>query len=789
MKNISFIPSKQNRGTVRLGKTLLASAIALTINSGICFADEDAFTLEEIVVTARKRTESMQDVPVAVTAISKSTIDVGNLDSMEEFMELVPNVSLPQDGWTSADISIRGSGRSSTDEDPGVGINRDGVYIGGLLTSFSNFYDIEGMEVLRGPQAGLYGRNAVGGAINITSSRPSFDERNGYIDVQMGNKQRQEYRAATNLTLIDDVLAIRLSGLYLDQDEGFNRVENQDKYLDAHSNESARLRILYTPSDDLEFLTTIETFSADGNIITGIHAPNQGLSPLNYTATGFPSVMAAGVDVDDTDHLAMNAPLMNESEQLQFIQEVNWDVGGGTLTGIFSYRDTEAEARIDGDRTMVDMGAQHYKSNQESTYLEVRFDRNFGDLNITTGVALLDETLSIDQDYQFGGLFGIDFASWYTTGVFDIPLGPPGLAPQAGDPISAMGLTALGNSGGWAGDVGDGFPVVSQNDQELESVAIFLEANYAVSDALDVWFNIRYTEDTKSIDFAQNWGSCPIACEEIFQAFLGVSPAISDKTEETFENVSPGIGLNYTFSEDLMAYAKYVTGFKAGGFNSISGSVDGLAFEPEETEALEVGIKSQWWDNRMQFNAAAFYQERTDALVSVTDPALTINDLGVNAGEMEMQGYELDLSVMPLEGLTVSLAYGFLDAEFEDFITSGVDYSGNRAPKTFKHTLSGIVSYTYPLNDSMELFTFASYYTAKDGYMHPSNQALMDEPETVDIRIGVQTEDWKLSAYVDNAFDNRTLGFQTDKLAAEDQHWGLFSPGRTFGLQAVYNFH
>ena len=767
----------------RLIKKLLAISVALTVSNNNVLAeiqDEATLAIEEVIITARKRSESMQDVPVAVTAIAQSIVRDGNLDTMNEFLELVPNVSLPLDGWTSSDISIRGSGRISGDEDTGVGINRDGVYIGGLLTSFSNFYDVERFEVLRGPQAGLYGRNAVGGAINVYSVRPEF-EQNGYLEVQLGSKEYQEYRGAANLTLVDDVLAIRVSGLFLDRDKGFGYVENQDQYLDAIENESARLRVLYTPSSDLEFLTSIETFSSDGGI--NVAVPGPGAATGELLAYG----PVPGVSEDDTGSLQANFKQKIEWEQTQFTQEINWTLDAGTLTGIFSYRDTEALHDLDVDYTALDLRENHLDSNQQSTFAEIRYSGDFDKLHITSGITYLDEDLSLGIFSLLGAEFGVDFANWYTTGIIGADVVNLDLSPTLiGQSISELGLTpTLGNSGGWSGDLGDTFPANWTNDQKLESVAVFVELEYQFSDALQVWLNARYTEDTKEISFSQSVNNgCPIACNEVFIA-QGLSVDLALNTDESWDNFSPAVGVNYTVTDDVMVYAKYVTGFKAGGFNRIASTVERIPFDSETTQAVELGLKSRWWDGRFQFNAATFYQEREDALVFIIDPDLPINTLGVNAGEIDVQGLEIEMMVLPAQGLTVNLSLGYLDSEFKTFEVDGDDFSGNRTPLVFKYTFSGVVNYERPLTDTMDLFTFVSYYAADDGYLWVENTHEMDRAETVDLRLGVKTETWKVSAFVDNVLDNRYISFEVHD---PDRHYGIITPGRTYGVQAVYNF-
>jgi len=747
---------------------------------------DDLFTVEEIIITARKRSESVQDVPIAVTALSQSLVKDGNFDEITEFLELVPNVKFKPDDFLSADISIRGSSRNTNAEDPGVGINRDGVYIGGLLTSFSNFYDIGRVEILRGPQAGLYGRNAVGGALNVFMERPDHEEVNGYVDVQYGNKERLELRAAVNVPLVDDKLSVRLSGLYIDHNEGFQYIRNLDQYADAFENKSGRVRILYTPTDNLEFLTTVEYFKTDGNptglLFNGPNGVDRMVGPFLYTAS----------TPDDLDNIERNIPLLQESEQVQLIQQMDWDMEYGTLTGILAYRDTTTTTSTDNDGTNFDIDRFGMDAGQDSLFAEVRLSsEDFDGFRFTVGATYLDEDLKLNQQYTSGGLFGTDLAAWYTTGlVTDNPFGIP-----VGTPIEAFGLTNLGDSGGWTGEIGDSFPVTSINEQTLKSFAAFVEANYQISDELEIWGNLRYTRDKKTINFGQGFGNdafpCPIACGEIFTTFFGLDPVIADVGADTFTNVSPGGGINYQVNDDTLLYAKVVTGFKAGGFNNLAGKAENLPFDSEKTIAYEIGSKVQAWDNKLTVNAAAFYQKRTDAIVSIIDPDLPIVSLGVNAGSIINKGFEVDTRILPTEELEIMLVGGYLDSEFSDFITGGEDFSGQIVPQTFKYSFSGVVRYTRPITDDYDVFGYISYSNAWDGFTNNSNLRKLASPETLDIRLGIKGEDWKVVGYVDNLTDNQYSPFEDDSPlddAPDGDHNGTFSAGRTYGIQLVYDF-
>lgn len=789
-KNIAFSKGRAVASGVSLLAMVLAvqPAMANHAAEGAALAESAAADDgNDIVVSARKRAENVQDIPVAVTAISKELVADGNFDEVAEFLELVPNVKFKPDDFSSTDISIRGSSRNTNAEDPGVGINRDGVYIGGLLTSFSNFYDIAQVEILRGPQAGLYGRNAVGGALNLYTEKPTLDGVKGYVDAQYGNKQRLELRAAVNIPLVEDRLAVRLSGLAIDQNKGFQYVVNQDQYGDAYDNRSIRARILFAPTGNIELLTTAEYFKSHGTP-GGLlfNAPNGQDRMVG-------SLLLKATTPDDLDSITRNMPFEQESEQYQIVQQGDVTTSFGQITGILSYRDTTLLSSSDNDLTSFDLDRFYFDGAQDSLFGELRLATNdLGGLQFTVGVNYLKENIKLNQEYTKGGLFGANFAQWYRTGL----VGPNPFGIPVGIPIQALGLTPLGNNGGWSGELGDSFPVSSINEQGLQSFAVFLESSYQISDRVDIWANARYTRDRKQIDFGQRFGNrlfaCPIACGEVFGAlFDGLDPEIGASRKSSFSNFSPGGGINFKLSDDVLLYAKVVTGFKAGGFNNLAGSIDNIPFDSEKTIAYEIGAKVQMWDKRVTLNAAAFSQKRTDAIVSILDPDFPIVSIGVNAGSIRSQGIELEARVMPADGLEILASVGYLDSEYLDFVTGGEDFSGQIVPQTFKYSFSGVARYTRPINSVWSAFGYLSYANAWDGYTNNSNLRKLASPESLDLRVGLKSDRWKLIGFVDNLTKNRYSPFEDDSPldnAPDGDHKGTFSPGRTYGVQAVWSF-
>lgn len=795
-KGVSPRPGHRRFRPLCLPSLLLASTV---FTSGMLWhgpafsqgdADAGAGEVEQITVYARKRAESVQEVPIAVSVLSQELVQDGNLDVLSDFVELVPNATFTTDNDTSSQISIRGSGRNIGDEDPSVGLYKDGVYIGGLLFSTANFFDIAQVEILRGPQAGLYGRNAVGGALNISTERPEH-EFGGYVDVQIRSKDRQEFRAAVNGPIVEDKWSVRVAGLYVDQDGGFDFIVNQDLFVDAETNKAIRARSLITPNDSWEFLTTFEIFEFEGGGPLTVPAPEGEAGFLDQNRN-FP---VPATDPEDTGNQFRNFPHIRELEQVQAIQEINWTNEYGVATAIVSYRSADFVTTRDEDLSIFDVGDIAFDASQDSLFVEARFASNdFDGFQFVAGVNYLDEDLALNFNNRIGGAFagaigGASIAELYAGGVvtpeFSAIFGAP-----AGLPITVLGLTPFAT--GWSGDLGDTFPTEFVNEQTLKSIALFLEASYDVTDRVEVWGNIRYTRDKKAIDYAQTFGipsRCPVACPEIFAAFFdGLDPVIFASSSETFKSVRPGGGINVRINDDVLAYGKVVTGFKAGGFNSISGDVANLPFDEENTIGYEIGTKTSWYDNRLIVNAAAFFQTRNDALVTVIDPVMAINSLGVNAGKIRNKGLELEMSAQPTEGLAFDVVFGYLDAKFNVFEFGGFNFAGNQIPNTFKFTFAAVGSYTHPIANGLELFIYGSYRNGWDGFTDLDNVERLSNPEVVDMRAGFKSDRWKLVFLVDNLFDHRFTAFETNQIFDNGRHFGTFAPGRTFGVQGVLEF-
>ena len=789
--------SQGNRSLLLRGAAALAvvapSGAALAQTADPVPAEEDAKSypaadgqnsLGVIVVTARKRAEDVQDIPDAISVLSEQVVEAGDLDQIEDFVDLVPNASFSNDSETSSEVSIRGSSRNQADEDPSVGIYRDGIYVGGLLFSTATFYDLERVEILRGPQAALYGRNAVGGAVNVVTAEPDFTE-NGFVELQIGSKARQEVRAALNVPLVEDTVALRVSGLVINQDRGFDYIVNQAYYTDAEEVGSIRGKLLIAPSVDLEFLTTVEYVNTSGGVPLLVAAPDQETGYLE----GEFIVEIPGTSPDETDEQFRDYPHFRDFDQIHVFQEAEWTTGAGTLTGLVSYREANLAQARDDDYSNFFVSGRTYDASQESFFSELRFAPEISDnLDVLVGLNYIDEKTDLSYVNPqggnfFGALGGVNLANLFASGVTPPQFEAFGI--PTGTPINALGLTP--GATGLTGYLGDTFPLVFTNKQGLQSFAAFGDVTYEISDQFEVWGNIRYTKDDKDITFSQGYEGCDVACPQIVAFLLdGLDFEVSGTNEASFENVSFGGGINFQPADGILLYAKVAEGFKAGGFNPFVASRELQAFDSEESISYEIGFKTEFFDNRLRVNASAFIQDRDGTLIDVQDPLLPVIELGVNGGQIRNKGVELEVSASPVEGLRFDVAAGYLDAKFRSASFGDEDFTGNRVPKTFEYTLAAIMTYDRPITETLNLFGFASYRNGWGGFTDNENDRELDNPEVVDLRLGIEaTAGWRLNGFVDNVFDNRYRSFE---VAGSRIPRGTFAAGRTYGIQLGYEF-
>ena len=655
---------------------LLGSAVALAVGTtGMAQeAAQRSTALEEIIVTAQKREENLQSVPIAVTALSGETLSVFRVTNLEGLSNLAPNLNIVNQGRsTIPQINIRGvsSGVSDSAVDPKVATYLDGVYIGRTIGSIFDLADIERVEVLRGPQGTLFGRNSTGGAISITTAAPT-GEFGLKQDISIGNYSAFRSRTTLNLPAMGR-LSLKMSYLHDEMDGHVKnrigggsvdlRLRDPDMGVLTYANElggkdadAFMLGAQFEASDSVQLdyrfdhtdsktvgapVQQLGIVGATAPLVEGINAfqplfggiTNLSTRPLNRVAnaTSEESLRISG------HNLTLNWEI---NDQLSFksitaYREMNqrpsiYDLGG---TGGWKFTTAQMGALFAGDVA----GILANPPGQNDSFFTLLTARSLEQDQVSQELQL---TWTADRLTLVGGLFYFqeESSAHNVLGVLQ-PVENGVVVPSFLDPIFGNGVN------------------ISATDNE--SMAAFIQGTYSVTDKLDFTLGVRRTEDEREINLIETGASAGAGdlAEGIYTLDYG-------KTNYTAV-------LSYNWTQDIMGYAKVGTGFSAGGI------MNGIAYNPEEMTNYEVGLKSQFLDNRLRVNAAAFFMDYEDLQVQ------TFNDgkqRFENAGQVEITGAELEVDAILADGLTLSTTLGWYDLEYKEYLRNGVDISDQVRP-------------------------------------------------------------------------------------------------------------
>ncbi|WP_116368058.1 TonB-dependent receptor [Parahaliea mediterranea] len=595
--------------TLKRAPLALAVSLASALSAAPSLAQQAGATaLEEVVVTARKRTENLQDVPIAVSAFSAADLAIQGVDDITDLQYSLPNTTLQVSRGTNTTLTayIRGIGQQDPlwGFEPGVGIYVDDVYIARPQGAVLDVLDVENIEVLRGPQGTLYGKNTIGGALKYTTRRvgnePTFE-----VEGTVGDYQRRDLKVMGSVPIIEDTLFISGGAAVLKRD-GYGEFRNTG--ADNYNKDVAtgHLKLEWRPSDSLALILagdkTRDTSNAKGgyrltpSLITG----QQPYSSVFDSDTSLP-----------TDNL-----VETEGASLHAI----WDISDRwQLKSITAYREGRTDTPIDFDATAVasvDVPAI-YEDDQTTQEFQLNYS---GD--------------------RFNAVGGLYYYEGNACGVFDLILGVFNTTVENGGCV------------------------------DTESYSAYFQGAYDVTEALSLSFGGRYTQDEKSASVYRNVYLGARYPDSGGGTLVAVQSDFDDS--DSWGEFTPHLGVQYTFNDNLMAYASYTSGFKSGGYDmraNISVNPNGdEPFDPETVDAYEIGFKSTLWDRRLRLNAAAFYNDYTDMQVTV-QRAVGGADFAsqvLNAGASEMQGFELELVAALTDALTLSATYGYIDAEFTE---------------------------------------------------------------------------------------------------------------------------
>ena len=613
-----------------------ASWIALAISAAPAFAADQSATVEEVVVTSQKRAENIQDVPLSIMAASAKTMEARGVEDVTGLERIVPNLRFDSIAQASGiAVRIRGFGASSNAAiDPSVAPYIDGVYIPRPGAMLSSFLDVESVEVLRGPQGTLFGRNATVGAVSLHTFAPSTQGFSARVAGQAANYGGYQGEGMVNLPVTQD-FAIRLAAL-ANTTDGFIRNKLDGKTYGAGDTAEGRLSAKWTPTADLTWIGRVDYAhtSGDGVLINQVDTSTATAGQIAaYTARlgGNPTTLS----FPPSFHTNQKFDNLNLSDlQWGVASDLHWNFAGGyALRLIDSYRDWKNQ-QSDGDVVFTTLDLLNrdasYRSKAQSHELQLISPKGAlldGKLDFVAGLYYFDEDYDITERFNLGS----QYCSFVIGAAAPSLVGACNAFPKAGAANGAFHQTA-------------------------KSYAVYVQANYALTKDLGLILGARGTRDDKSGSFVEtlaNPTAAPVRAAEN-------TPNLSFKDSQPNWRAS----LNYRIAPDVTTFVTYSTGYKSGGLNSAGGAqalgVKRL-FNSETSTDWEAGLKSIWLEHRLLLNLTAYRTE----LDNFQDRSFDgVSFIVRNAGSVRAQGVELEGQFRPDRHATVDFAVASLDSKF-----------------------------------------------------------------------------------------------------------------------------
>ncbi|MEH6590537.1 MAG: TonB-dependent receptor [Halioglobus sp.] len=773
-----------HRLNLRRNAMFMGVSLALTTAPLVAVAQGNA--LEEVLVTATKRSVNLQDVALSVSSVSGEDLTQLAIYDVTQMEKVAPGLKIRYVG-NNPSLIMRGAGSAGT-SDTAVPIYNDGLYRPLSVQGLASYIDVDRVEILRGPQGTLFGRNTLGGLLNIITTKPDTEELSYGIAATLGDYDMQKFEGFLNVPL-GDTVAMRLSASDTAHDAYVENTFNSRGGLNDADETYARLQLGWDISDTMSlnltggYWTDTSNGSGDfGHKVIGIPVnpdtkQTNGVSGILDERKGLRDGWGGGKDKNgsvsngdesaflsgDNREIAMDYIPNRDLEEDSFSALFKWDVGFAELKAHVGYADFESHTRIDGDFSIV---GSYREDTLGAGWVSGEWQTNESwqaDINLTsTGDGALRWTLGyfyFDEEENYAWLFG------------DTHIG----APQQ---IS------------WA------HWLHSAGEYTTESSAIYGQAEYDFTDKLTGTLGLRYSEDKRT---SQDLLPDPGSLENDFPTWVPAEGSVTTKGDD--DNTDYRLALQYNINDDLMIYASTATGYITG-----SVSQSGTLLDPSEVESYELGVKSTLLDGAMTLNAT-IYSAEYDGL---TTSLLTINDQGfavaetVPGGGMTSQGLEAELVWQATENLRITSGLALDFSEFDDFYKANAyteddgltnelglfDLKGDDTPFSPDYTMNLGMSYQFALGDLGNLVPGIFIYYSDDyrTFSAPYAWAVQDSYTTVDLSATwySPSDAFSVQAFVNNATDE-------DVITGSDSYSGAravvdFNNPRTWGVRAAYNF-
>ena len=758
--------------------SLIALAVTLGLQQPVFGQETDGATnpaaMEEVIVTALKRDQTIYEAPVSITALSEQQLQQLGTQELNDYLGFIPNVSATSGGGRRQwDISIRGlsniEGVANT-----YGIFMDEFNISPTsISAFNNpsLQDAAQIEVLRGPQGVYFGRSIMGGAINITTNKPS-DQFEGNISARVGSNERYQVRGAVSAPIIEDKLSFRLLGYY-EEFGGYIDNNGPADVTNDFEEQGLRLALRWTPTDR----TTIDIAGAfvdaedslPNTLAVGI--PIQGvadfISPLTFgvinTLEDLAELQGTALYPDGDEHeVNVDEATTSENEAMYVTLRAEHEFDGFSFITVAGYmegreetNDLEADFALNETPFVTPFGAP-------ATFL--------ADYNITTLEEV--ESFSVEMRLQSNDSGPLQ---WVIGALY-----AEDTEEQRDDDFLTIGTVLAGNFGGISGPLSP-----SLDFDKVESAAIFGDISYAFFDErLTLSAGARYSDDT----FSSNG----------FNGESVINPGVEGvrpNESVSFTNFAPTFTAAYAVTDDVNVYAKAANAYRPGGLNNNFLVPD--SYDSEDLWSYELGLKGVFLDGRLDLRVAAYVMEWEDVQTTVFDPDLLLAFIG-NASSSTLEGFEFEGNWNITDRWLWQVGLGYTKAEYDEFVggfvpdrNDPVDLSGTPLPNAPEWTVNSQLQYTHPLNNGASIFIRGEYQFTDEQFATPGgdefNALKLDDYEVFNLRAGYNDNRYTVTVFAENLADDYFL----QGSSAGIYPLGLRSAineGRRFGIRGEYFF-
>lgn len=740
-------------------------------------AEEEAGNSDEIVVTARHRDERAQDIPVALSVVGGDLLTKTNTTSVADISKLAPSLSFQAYNPRNTNLNIRGLGNNiaiaSDGLDPGVGFYIDGVYYNRPGTAAFDLIDIERVEILRGPQGTLYGKNTTAGAISVTTTTPKFTPEVN-AEITLGNIGFLQGKAAINLPLVDDLIAVRLSGSVTSRD---GTLTNQFTGKQQNNRNSYLLRgqLLFTPSSSVS-VRLIGDYAKQKQdccvqVLADIVAPANGKNFRNIAG-----LFGLNPVIDPFARISVNnREIFFSNESGGVSAQVDADLSGATITSISAWRFWNWTPQGDLDFLPLSAFAAADNVDRQDQYSqELRIASNGNNkVDYVAGLYLYDETIDQHLTVSYG--------------------------PAASQLLISQALPAL---------ILNGVSKVDTNRYRTTSLAAYGQATIHLTDALSLTGGLRYSHDNKRGHYSGvASGGFPLAGPLAAFAPLrtGFATSGSFDVQSKVGKVSGSANLSYRVNNDAMVYANYSRGNRSGGLN-LTQLASGISpvVAPESIDAYEVGIKTSLIDNRVTFNVAGYLQNDRNYQANVADPSRIAVLFLSNVPKVRSKGIEIDMQGRLSDNLSIYGAMAYTDAKLIEFPATAcpLELSNQNTCNLSGYPIAGIpkwsASFGGEFKQPVTVFDAPSEAYLGFDYSYRSEvnnggysaATLLDPLNLVNARLGIRAANRRMDAslWVKNLFDKQYFS----DVAVGAGNTGLLTAQlgdpRTYGVTMRFHF-